>query len=1110
MRVRLLSIRVFHWWSLMFWLVAGWVVTMSGRDSNNKGEIQSRPFPKTISSNAARLFDANNISVYIQNNGNFASDPMTGQSGFFFPSRIDGLENRQLGLIYTAGLLLAAQVDDSLRAIVNTYGSDCLPGAIGADGLPFGMADLAFRVYKIGLADSLPRQTDYLEWPAQYGAPVNPDGTPRHVGDQTLWCCFTDGYAYPIGHQNGQTLPLGAEIHLTVWGWYDLENSVFFQWQMINKSNATWRNAYVGIFGDCEIGSAQDDLAGSDSTLKLVYAYNGEPVDALYGSQTPAVGLTFLQTPMVHSPGDTAFAGVKAILNYRNLPAKAPLYYKHGLWETSDLWGEIHLQTRLGATQTYSRLQGLNEKQAPMINPVTGAKTNWGLSGDPVTATGWLDLQKEDRRFVLSSGPFDLAPGDTQTIVVAGVVGAGQNHLASITQLKQLTHRVHQIFDYDGLLQVTAKQVSQSAQNFTLPVQLINYHTPFQALEFTLNFDPHWFQLAGYELPLASRTCTVQWCELAAGQIQITITTPNGTAFIGNQPILQLTGALNPQTPEGIYPIMISGLKAFISPGQPRTLMALPGQVVVTSSPRSRSRLVYPPDDFLLEEPQITFSWRRMIPARTDSTYYRFYWLGESRPFYTTPDTFFHFNGSQIWQGNQTYRWTIAMTDGTQEWPAADTFALRTPDLARLEHIQLREELILFPENYYIQRLQIEGDRLYLLVHELAAGQVVHHRMYVYQLITPTQPMLLDYFEIPRDDFFKQLVIKNAIAYGLENFKLSLLDLQVAGKYQLIKEIEFSEPTRAFFIEKSQLSVLTEDRSNLWISGFDLSNPVTPRFQGKVTLPQPYYYQQAGVLGHYFYGLTQLKNRSDYVFNLFNITENYQIELLSQLRLPRAGISCAMDSGTVYVVVAGDGAAYWGFHTVDSLFIYDMTNPRLPSKRGSVALISQMYNQVALAQDFLTLTTDQFEIYNPKSIPPLAIAGFSRAVGYFKTWQGPWLYSMHDERMLRIFQLDFIPDSIEYPTPPADFKLYPGFPNPFRNGTQLRFYLATSQTVQIELFNVLGQKVRVLNPGKLEPGFHVFDWDGKDANGAVCVNGIYLAQLKAAPKGKSIKLVKLK
>jgi hypothetical protein len=272
----------------MFWLVAGWAVTMSGRDTNDKREIESRPFPKTISSNAARLFDANNISVYIQNNGNFAQDLMTGQSGFFFPSRIDGLVNHQLGLIYTAGLLLAAQVNDSLCAVVNTYGNDCLPGAIGTDGLPFGMADPAFRVYKIGTADSFQQLIDYLEWPAQFGAPITNQVKPRHWGDQTLWCWFTDGYANPIGHQNSQTLPLGAEIHLTVWGWQDLEIMVFFQWKMINKSNATWRNAYVGTFGDCEIGNSQDDLVGSDSTLKLVYAYNGGPVDDLYGSQAPA------------------------------------------------------------------------------------------------------------------------------------------------------------------------------------------------------------------------------------------------------------------------------------------------------------------------------------------------------------------------------------------------------------------------------------------------------------------------------------------------------------------------------------------------------------------------------------------------------------------------------------------------------------------------------------------------------------------------------------------------------------------------------------------------------------------------------------------------------
>lgn len=53
------------------------------------------------------------------------------------------------------------------------------------------------------------------------------------------------------------------------------------------------------------------------------------------------------------------------------------------------------------------------------------------------TATETNDtLPGSDCRYILSSGPFDMAPGDTQEVAVAVVVGAGLDQLKSVTDLK--------------------------------------------------------------------------------------------------------------------------------------------------------------------------------------------------------------------------------------------------------------------------------------------------------------------------------------------------------------------------------------------------------------------------------------------------------------------------------------------------------------------------------------------------------------------------------------------------------------------------------------------------------------------------------------------------
>jgi hypothetical protein len=65
------------------------------------------------------------------------------------------------------------------------------------------------------------------------------------------------------------------------------------------------------------------------------------------------------------------------------------------------------------------------------------------LSGDPVKRTGFIDglgttysFAPGDRRINLSTGPFTLAPGDTQEVVVALVGGLGSDRLSSVSVMK--------------------------------------------------------------------------------------------------------------------------------------------------------------------------------------------------------------------------------------------------------------------------------------------------------------------------------------------------------------------------------------------------------------------------------------------------------------------------------------------------------------------------------------------------------------------------------------------------------------------------------------------------------------------------------------------------
>ncbi len=93
---------------------------------------------------------------------------------------------------------------------------------------------------------------------------------------------------------------------------------------------------------------------------------------------------------------------------------------------------------------------------------------------------------------------------------------------------------------------------------------------------------------------------------------------------------------------------------------------------------------------------------------------------------------------------------------------------------------------------------------------------------------------------------------------------------------------------------------------------------------------------------------------------------------------------------------------------------------------------------------------------------------------------------------------------------PSDFALGQNYPNPFNPATTIEFTLPVASYVQIEIFNILGQKVRELSSGLLEAGNHTVTWDGADTFGASVSSGIYLYRIHAGDFIDTKKMVLLK
>jgi hypothetical protein len=78
---------------------------------------------------------------------------------------------------------------------------------------------------------------------------------------------------------------------------------------------------------------------------------------------------------------------------------------------------------------------------------------------------------------------------------------------------------------------------------------------------------------------------------------------------------------------------------------------------------------------------------------------------------------------------------------------------------------------------------------------------------------------------------------------------------------------------------------------------------------------------------------------------------------------------------------------------------------------------------------------------------------------------------------------------------PLETKLVGNYPNPFNPTTTIEFSLKESGNVRLDVFNVLGQKVKTLVNSQMNAGNHSIVWDGRDANGSEVSSGVYFVKL---------------
>ncbi len=89
-------------------------------------------------------------------------------------------------------------------------------------------------------------------------------------------------------------------------------------------------------------------------------------------------------------------------------------------------------------------------------------------------------------------------------------------------------------------------------------------------------------------------------------------------------------------------------------------------------------------------------------------------------------------------------------------------------------------------------------------------------------------------------------------------------------------------------------------------------------------------------------------------------------------------------------------------------------------------------------------------------------------------------------------------------------KLSRNYPNPFSVTTRIAFDVPENiadQIVAVKIYDIFGRVVKVIFEGNISAGRHEFAWDGRDENGSLLPNGVYVYRLESAQGTLSNRLV---
>jgi hypothetical protein len=299
-----------------------------------------------------------------------------------------------------------------------------------------------------------------------YDLKCNNTSAGSYADEMVFWVMNDKGNIHTAS--NGS--PIGIQVNELAFAFQssdEINNMTFYTYNIINKSGAGLHSTYMSQWVDPDLGCANNDRVGCDTSRSLAIVYNGFVTGATaqngvtcdegsvcpstevgYGCNLPMLGVEYFEGPtdtvIDRATNKPVQLGMSSFVYFTNGAATA-------LADPSTAQQFRNYQTGLWADGSNFTYGG---------NGYGGSiKTNYCFPGDPSISNQWSECNQQtgaaiaagDRRFVQTSGPFTFLPCASEIITI-GVIfvdppgGVGTN-CPSFSNISVAADKAKALFD---------------------------------------------------------------------------------------------------------------------------------------------------------------------------------------------------------------------------------------------------------------------------------------------------------------------------------------------------------------------------------------------------------------------------------------------------------------------------------------------------------------------------------------------------------------------------------------------------------------------------------------------------------------------------------------